>query len=89
MTPLSQFAYEPFAQAEVTRLQELRLAAIESRVDAELALGRHAQLIPELEALVRRHPSRERLQGQQFLRCTAPVDRRTRSRRIGARAITP
>ena len=66
-TPLSQFAYEPFAQAEVTRLQELRLAAIESRVDAELALGRHAQLIPELEALVQRHPSRERMQGQLML----------------------
>ena len=59
-TPLSQFAYEPFAQAEVTHCRGARLAAIESRVDAELALGRRAQLIPELEALVQRHPSRER-----------------------------
>ena len=66
-TPLSQFAFEPFAQAEVARLEELRLAAIESRIDAELPLGRHAQLIPELEALVQRHPSRERLQGQLML----------------------
>jgi YVTN family beta-propeller protein len=66
-TPLSQFAYEPFAQTEVARLEELRLAAIESRIDGELALGRHAQLIPELEALVQRHPSRERLQGQLML----------------------
>jgi YVTN family beta-propeller protein len=49
------------------RLEELRLAAIEARIDAELALGRHDQLIPELEALAQRHPTRERLQGQLML----------------------
>jgi YVTN family beta-propeller protein len=66
-TPLSQFAYERFAQAEVARLEQLRLAAIESRIDAELALGRHAQLIPELESLAQHHPTRERIHGQLML----------------------
>ena len=59
--PLSQFTYEPFAQSEVARLEALRLTAIEKRIDAELALGRHASVIPELEALVQQHPLRERL----------------------------
>ena len=56
--PLAQFAYERFAQAEIARLEELRLAAIESRIDAELARGRHAPLMPELEALVQVPASR-------------------------------
>src|SRR5262245_14942354 len=59
--------YEPFAQAEVARLDELRLAVLESRIDAELALGRHDDVAPELEALVAAHPSRERLSGQLML----------------------
>ncbi|MEA2437034.1 MAG: hypothetical protein QOF65_1590 [Thermoleophilaceae bacterium] len=58
---------ETWAQPEAQRLEELRLAAIEDRVDAELALGRHASLVPELEALVSRHPNRERLAGQLVL----------------------
>jgi DNA-binding SARP family transcriptional activator len=54
---------EPFAAIESARLEELRLAALEDRIDAELALGRHAGLAGELEALVARHPLRERLRG--------------------------
>ena len=65
--PLADFAYEPFAQAETARLEEARSAALEDRIDADLALGRHAALVGELEALVREHPLRERLQGQLML----------------------
>ena len=61
--PLADLTYEPFAQAAVARLEELRLAALEQRIDAELAAGRHAQLAGELEALVRAYPLRERLRG--------------------------
>jgi DNA-binding SARP family transcriptional activator len=59
--PLADLADEEFAQSEIRRLEELRLAALERQIEAELALGRHAQLIPELEPLVREHPFRERL----------------------------
>ena len=62
--PLSEFTYERFAESEIARLEELRLAAIEARVDADLEHGRHASLIPDLESLVQRHPLRERLHGQ-------------------------
>ena len=62
--PLADLSFEPFAAAEVARLEELRLGAIEDRVDAELALGHHAELVAELEALVAAHPLRERLRGQ-------------------------
>ena len=55
--PLADFAYERFAQQEIARLDELRLVAIEQRVDADLALGRHAQVVGELEALVARAPA--------------------------------
>ena len=61
--PLADLAYEPFAQAEIARLEELRLAALEQRIDAELAPGRHAELVGELEALAAEHPLRERLRG--------------------------
>jgi len=54
-------AGESFAQAEAVRLEELRLAAVEDRVQAELTLGHHAELCGELEALVTEHPYRERL----------------------------
>jgi DNA-binding SARP family transcriptional activator/outer membrane protein assembly factor BamB len=65
--PLAEFAYEEFARAEVARLEELGLAALEDRIDADLALGRSAELVPELETLVGRHPLRERLRAQQML----------------------
>ena len=62
--PLADFTFEPFAQAEITRLNELRLAATEDRIEAELALGGHAQLCGELAQLVGRNSLRERLSGQ-------------------------
>ncbi len=65
--PLSDFASEPFAQDEIARLEELRLAAQEERIEADLALGRHAELVPELEAVVRQNPLRERLRAQLML----------------------
>jgi DNA-binding SARP family transcriptional activator len=65
--PLAEFAYEDFAQAEIARLEELRLAALEERIETDLALGRHADVVPELEALVGKHPLRERLRGQLML----------------------
>jgi DNA-binding SARP family transcriptional activator len=65
--PLADFAYEPFAAEWIARLGELRLEALEERIDAELALGRHRQLVAELDSLVREHPLRERLRGQQML----------------------
>jgi YVTN family beta-propeller protein len=61
---LSDVAYEPLAEAEIARLEALRLAALEERIDADLALGRDADLVAELEGLVRAEPLRERLRGQ-------------------------
>jgi DNA-binding SARP family transcriptional activator len=58
---------EPFAIVEAARLEELRLSSVEDRIDADLALGRHAGLDGELEALVARNPWRERLWGQLML----------------------
>ena len=65
--PLSEFAYQRFAQAEIGRLDDLRLACLEDRVEADLAAGRHGALVGELEALVAEHPLRERLRGQVML----------------------
>src|SRR6266545_5102719 len=65
--PLAEFAYESFAQVEVARLEELRLSALEERIEADLALGRDRDLIPEVEALVAENPLRERLRGQLML----------------------
>ena len=59
--PLADFTYASFFDAERTRLDELTLAAIESRAGADLMLGRHGELVGELEALCRAHPLRERL----------------------------
>jgi YVTN family beta-propeller protein len=64
--PLAQLDPE-IATSERARLEEQRLAALEQRIDAELALGRHAELVPELEGLVREHPLRERPRGQLML----------------------
>jgi DNA-binding SARP family transcriptional activator len=65
--PLSDFAFDEFAQDEIVRLEGLHLAAVEEKLEAELALGLHAHLVPELEALASRHPLRERLRGQLML----------------------
>ena len=65
--PLADFAYEHFAQVEIGRLEELRLTALEERLEADLELGRHADVLAELEALVAKHPLRERLRGQLML----------------------
>jgi DNA-binding SARP family transcriptional activator len=68
---------EDFARVERGRLEEQRLAALEQRVEAELALARHAELVPELEGLVRKEPLRERLRGQLMLalyRCGRQAD---------------
>ena len=59
--PLAEFAYAGFADAERAHLDELTLVAIEARAGADLALGRHGELVGELEALCREHPLRERL----------------------------
>jgi DNA-binding SARP family transcriptional activator len=64
---LADLADEPFAQVAVARLEELRLAALEHRIEVELGLGRHLELVGELETLVREHPFRERLRGQLML----------------------
>jgi DNA-binding SARP family transcriptional activator len=64
---LADVAYEEFAQAEIRRLEEVRVAALEVRVDCELRLGEHDRLIAELESLVVAHPGRERLAAQLML----------------------
>ena len=64
---LADFRYESFARVEAARLEDLRLAALEERVEADLALGRHAELVGELEGLIVEHPYRERLRGQLML----------------------
>jgi YVTN family beta-propeller protein len=66
-TPLADLAAEPFAAKVVARLEEQRLEALEQRIDADLALCRHASLVPELEALVAEQPYRERLRAQLML----------------------
>ena len=65
--PLADFAYESFAQAPIARLEELRLTAVELSSEGELALGRQAHLIGELEVLVAANPMRERLSAQLML----------------------
>jgi DNA-binding SARP family transcriptional activator/ABC-type branched-subunit amino acid transport system substrate-binding protein/streptogramin lyase len=65
--PLAGLEYEPYAADAIRQLDELRLEALETRIDADLALGRHAELTAELDGLVREHPLRERLRGQLML----------------------
>ena len=64
---LADFRYEPFAQAEIARLEELHITCLEERIEAELALGSASVLIAELRRLVSEHPVRERLRGQLML----------------------
>jgi DNA-binding SARP family transcriptional activator/tetratricopeptide (TPR) repeat protein len=65
--PLADFAYASFTQDAIARLDSLRTVALEGAIEAELALGRHAELIPELTSLVRKHPLSEHLRGQLML----------------------
>jgi DNA-binding SARP family transcriptional activator len=65
--PLADLEFEPFARLEIQRLEELRLLTVEDRIEAELALGRHADLCAELAALTSEYPLRERLRGQLML----------------------
>jgi DNA-binding SARP family transcriptional activator len=65
--PLADFTYDAFAQTTIAQLEELRLSVTEARIDAEIELGRHAELLGELEARVAEHPLRERLRGQLML----------------------
>src|SRR6266566_5273783 len=66
-TPFAEFLAEPFARDAGARLEDARLAALEDRIEADLALGRHARLLPELEELVAREPLRERPRAQLML----------------------
>jgi predicted ATPase/DNA-binding SARP family transcriptional activator len=58
--PYEDFGYESFAQGEIRRLEELKVTAIEDRLEADLATGRHAESVGELRALTQEHPLRER-----------------------------
>jgi DNA-binding SARP family transcriptional activator/streptogramin lyase len=74
---LADLAYEPSVRTEAARLEELRVTAVEDHVDVDLARGRTGELLPELEALVREHPLRDRLRAQQMLalyRCGRQAD---------------
>jgi DNA-binding SARP family transcriptional activator len=64
---LADFRYEPFAQAEIARLEELRLVCLEERIEADLALGAGAELVGELQRLATEQPLRERPRGQLML----------------------
>jgi DNA-binding SARP family transcriptional activator len=65
--PLDDLSYEPFAQREIARLDDLRVAAFEQLVEAKLQLGRHAEVVGELETLIAAYPYRERLRAQLML----------------------
>jgi DNA-binding SARP family transcriptional activator len=75
--PLSDLGYEQFAQADIARLEELRLAALEQRIEADLALSRNSELVGELEALVAEYPLRERFRHHLMLalyRCSRQAE---------------
>src|SRR5215471_4723929 len=75
--PLQEFEYEAFAQPEIARLEELRLATLEDMFDAQLAAGRDSELVADLEQLVEANPLRERLRAQLMLalyRAGRPAD---------------
>ena len=75
--PLADLAYESFAQPEIARLEDVHVAAIEQLVEAKLALGRHAEVVGQLETLIAEHPYREGLRAQLMLalyRCDRQAD---------------
>ena len=65
--PLADLAYEPFAQREIARLEDLRVAALEQLIEAKLELGRHDEVVTQVETLIVEHPYRERLRAQLML----------------------
>jgi WD40 repeat protein/DNA-binding SARP family transcriptional activator len=65
--PLADLAFEPFAGAEIARLEEQRLVALETRIEADVAIGRHAEVVGELQQILSEHPLRERLAAQLML----------------------
>src|SRR6516165_7310114 len=82
---LANLADYAFTRPEAARLEELRLAALEARIDADLALGRHDALTAELDRLVAEHPLRERLHGQLMLalyRCARQAEALAAYRRV-------
>ena len=75
--PLADFAFEPFAQGEIARLEEMRVSTLEQLIEAKLALGRHAEVIVQLEMLISEHPYRENMRAQLMLalyRCERQAD---------------
>jgi DNA-binding SARP family transcriptional activator/ABC-type oligopeptide transport system substrate-binding subunit len=66
-SPLQDLPFAPFAQGEIRRLEEMRLATLRLRFDVDLAAGRHTEVVGELEALVAQYPFREDLWGQLML----------------------
>jgi class 3 adenylate cyclase/DNA-binding SARP family transcriptional activator len=64
---LADVADAPLARAEAARLEEIRQAALEERIEADLACGRHQELTAELDSLTRAHPLRERLWAQRMV----------------------
>jgi DNA-binding SARP family transcriptional activator len=94
---LADVAFESFVQTEIARLEERRIVAVEERIDAELQLGHHADLVADLEALVSANPLRERLAAQLMLalyRCGRQADalavyQRTRGTLVEQLGIRP
>ena len=75
--PLAELAYESFAGREIARLDDLRVTAFEQLIEAKLRLGRHEEVVPQLEALIPEHPYRERLRAHLMLalyRCDRQAD---------------
>jgi len=95
--PFADVEYEAWAQSEIGRLEELRLDALEERLEAEIALGLHQDVVAELESLVAAHPLRERLRGLLMLalyRCDRQAEaleayRAARSTLVEALGIEP
>ncbi len=95
--PFAEFGAEPFARDARGQLEAARIAAVEDRIEAELALGRHAALVPELEALTAKEPFRERVAGLLMValyRSGRQADaleayRRTRTRLVDELGIEP
>ena len=65
--PLVEFREQPFARTEISRLRELQLSALSARIQADLTVGRHAELIAELEGLTGQFPLHEGFRAQLML----------------------